>query len=238
MHLRSLLQIGDLFAAVPPFEAVHFACDQCRIFGNTLGVLMRSHVLGIDCVCYGHDRLICHVDLDLLLVELSLDNKPCEPDQEQREQYEHIYPESPLLIDLTDLDDLELALFKDLLTGTVKYGKMERVISRRKINVIDVIQIVLRNDGPLLIISFKEVSDIRFLNGVVQYLRCQFKTTDPLTDRDRACARERLLHTVHAHGCELHPVRTDITVVFVDVDDIYTGIARKEQFPVSVVMIP
>ena len=31
-----------------------------------LGMLMRTHVLGIDCVCDRHDRFVRHVQFDLL----------------------------------------------------------------------------------------------------------------------------------------------------------------------------
>ena len=199
---------------------------------------MRTHVLGIDRVRYSHYCFIRHVQLDLLFVQLSLYHEPGNPDYEQCEKQEHIAREQLGFIKLSDFDQIERALLKSLLSRAVKDRQTESILAGGQIRVNDIIQAVLRHYGPLRVIAFEEISDIGFLNGIVQDLRSEFDTAYALSDRDRAHTRDRLLYVIHLYRRELHPVRTHIAVVFFNVDYVNARIAGKEQLSLPVVIVP
>ena len=83
VQLCCLSETGEHLFPLPPFEAVHLLRDHHRILRYTLGMLMCTHVLGIDCICDRGYCLVCHIQFDLLLVQLSLHYQPGKPDQDQ-----------------------------------------------------------------------------------------------------------------------------------------------------------
>ena len=112
-------------------------------------MLVCTHIPLVDCVSYSHNGLVGHIQLDLLLVDLSLYHQPCEPDNDKREDRQHIYDKSGLFVYLAFLDQFECSFFKYMLSGTVQYCDVESILPCRKIDVDYIVQIVLGNDRPL-----------------------------------------------------------------------------------------
>ena len=170
VQLCRFFKIGYLLFSPPPLEAVHLLSDHCRVLCHTLRMLMGTHVLGIDRPRYGHDCFVCHVQLDLLLVQLSLYHEPGEPYDDDREQNEHVKKEIRLLIDLALFHQIELALLQHPLSGTVKDSQTEDVVTRREICIDDIVQAVLRDDSPLSVIALQDVAYVRLLYGIIEDL--------------------------------------------------------------------
>ena len=89
---------------------------------------MCTYILRIHCVCYSHDGLICHIKLDLLFIQLSLDHKTGGPDKKSRQEQEHIEGKYGTLVDLSLLHQVKFSLLQYTLSRAVKNSQMEDIL--------------------------------------------------------------------------------------------------------------